>query len=121
MLKYLILRTNTHPHVEHIQSVTRSLYIYFGGFMGWVVVGWLEGSWGGWLVGGFMGWVCGGVGGDGVHGGVGGWGVHGWVSLCTHPTQECWVGGHGHDRQVGMMGGWVWGGVVGLNQPILGV
>ena len=29
-----------------------------------MVVGWLEGSWGG--------WVCGGVGGGGVHGGVGG-------------------------------------------------
>ena len=49
-----------------------------GGFMGWVVVGgWLEGSWGGW------------VGGGG--GGVGGWRVHGWVTICTHPTQECWA------------------------------
>ena len=36
-----------HPAIEHIQSVTLSLYISFGGFMGWVVVGWLEGSWGG--------------------------------------------------------------------------
>ena len=42
---------NTHPPIEHIQSVTLSLYIYFGWFMGWVVDG-------GWVVGGFMGWVC---------------------------------------------------------------
>ena len=38
---------NTHPPIKHIQSVTLSLYIYFGWFMGWVVVGWLEGSLGG--------------------------------------------------------------------------
>ena len=55
---------------------TLSLYIYFGGFMGWVVVGWLEGSWGG--------WVTDGVGGGGIHG-VGGGGVSGWKVL--------WVGG----------------------------
>ena len=30
---------NTHPPIEHIQSVTLSLYTYFGGFMGLVVVG----------------------------------------------------------------------------------
>ena len=41
---------NTHPPIEHIQSVTLSLYIYFGWFMGWMVVGWLEDSWGGWGV-----------------------------------------------------------------------
>ena len=41
----------------------------------------------------------------GLGGGVGGRRVHWWVSICTHPTQECWVGGH--DRQVGVMGvGW---------------
>ena len=39
---------NTHPPIKHIQSVTLSLYIYIGGFMEWVVVGWLECSWGGW-------------------------------------------------------------------------
>ena len=38
---------NTHPPIKHIQSVTLSPYIYFGWFMGWMVVGWLEGSWGG--------------------------------------------------------------------------
>ena len=90
---------NTHPPIEHIQSVTLSLYIYFGWFMGWEVggdgviggfMGWVDG-WGGWLEVSWGGWVCGGVGGGGVHGGVGGWRVHGWVSICTHPTQECWA------------------------------
>ena len=38
---------NTHPPTEHIQSVTLSLHIYFGWFMGWVVDG-------GQVVGGFM-------------------------------------------------------------------
>ena len=46
---------NTHPPIKHIQSVTLSLYICFGGFMGWVVV---ES-----VVGGFMAlvgvWWCG--------------------------------------------------------------
>ena len=41
---------NTHPPIKHIQSVTLSLYIYFGWFMGWVVGG--DG-----MVGGFMVWV----------------------------------------------------------------
>ena len=51
---------NTHPPIEPIQSVTLSLYIYFGWFMGWEVG--FDG-----VVGGFMGgWVCGGVGGGGV-------------------------------------------------------
>ena len=35
---------NTHPPTHQISKVSLSLYIYFGGFMGWVVVGWLEGS-----------------------------------------------------------------------------
>ena len=74
---------NTHPPIKHIQSVTLSLYIYFGRFMGWVVDGggvvrgfmgwvgvlwngWLESSWGGWwwngwLEGSWGGLVCGGV------------------------------------------------------------
>ena len=43
---------NTHPPIKHTQSVTLSLYIYFGWFMGWVVGG-------GGMVGGFMGWVRG--------------------------------------------------------------
>ena len=60
---------NTHPPIKHIQSVTLSLYIYFGWFMGWVVGG---------GVGGFR---FHGVGG----GGVGGWRVHGWVHILTHP------------------------------------
>ena len=63
--------------------------------------GQLEGSWGG--------GVCDGVGNGGVHGGVGGWRVHEWVSICTHPTQQCWagwVGGCGHDEWVGVMGRW---------------
>ena len=55
---------NTHPPpIKHIQSVTLSLYIYFGWFMGWVVDG--GGMVGGlmgwvvvvWVVGGFIGWV----------------------------------------------------------------
>ena len=80
---------NTHPPIEHIQSVTLSLYIYFGCFMGLVVVECLKGSWGGWwwgewLEGSWGGWVCGGVGGGGVHGGVGGWKVHGAVYILTH-------------------------------------
>ena len=74
---------NTHPPIEHIQSITLSLYIYFGGFMGWLVVGWLEGSWGGWV-------------GDGVGGaGAGSWRVHG-VGGCV----VLWV-------MVGCMVGWV--------------
>ena len=77
---------NTHPPIEHIQSVTLSLYIYFGGLMGWVVVGWLECSW---------------VGGDGMGGwrihGVGGWRVHG-VVVCV----VVWVGV-----------GWMAGGFIG--------
>ena len=54
---------NTHPPIKHIQSVTLSLYMYFGWFMGWEVGGdgVAEGFMGwvvvGWLVGGFMGWV----------------------------------------------------------------
>ena len=44
------------------------------GFMGWVV-GWFEGSW--------DGWVCGGVSG----GGVGCWRVHG-VGAYTHPPMN---------------------------------
>ena len=61
---------NIHQPIEHIQSVTLSLYIYLGCFMGWEVggdgvvggfIGWVvEGFMGwvvGWLVGGFMGWV----------------------------------------------------------------
>ena len=72
------------------KSVTLSIYLYFGWFMGlvvdgggvvgefmgWVGVwwnGWLEGSWGGWWWGGWLevswvGLVCGGVGGGGVYG-----------------------------------------------------
>ena len=45
---------STHPSMEHIQSVTLSLYIYFGWLMGWVVgefMGWVGGCWGGWLKG----------------------------------------------------------------------
>ena len=46
---------NTHPPIEHIQSVTLSLNIYFGGvvggFMGWVGV-WVVVKW---VVGEFMG------------------------------------------------------------------
>ena len=46
---------NIHPPIKHIQSVTLSLYIYFG----WLMVGW--------VVGGFMGcvvvWVVVGVDG----------------------------------------------------------
>ena len=53
---------NTHPPIKHIQSVTLSLLIYFGWLMGWVVVGLLEGSWGG----------C-------VGSGMGSWRVHEWV------------------------------------------
>ena len=87
---------NTHPPIKHIQSVTLSLYIYFGWFMEWVVgwlegswggwvggwwwYGWLKGSWGGWLKGSWGGWVCGGVGG----GAVGCWRIHG-VGAYTHP------------------------------------
>ena len=41
---------NTHPPIKHIQSVTLSLCIYCGWFMGWVVDG-------GGVVGGFMDWV----------------------------------------------------------------
>ena len=52
---------NTHPPIEHIQSATLSLYIYFGWFMGWEV-----GRDG--VVAGFIGWL-------------GGWMVHGWVGL----------------------------------------
>ena len=48
---------NTHPPThQHIQSVTLSLYIYFGGFMEWVVVGWSEGSLGGSVGDGVVGW-----------------------------------------------------------------
>ena len=54
---------NTHPPIKHIQSVTLSLYIYFGWFMGWV--------------------VCGGMGGSGV----GYWWVHG-VGAYTHPPMN---------------------------------
>ena len=98
---------NTHPSIKHIQSVTPSLYIYFGwlmgrvvggdgmvgGFMRWVSGwwgGWLESSWGRgwwwdrWLEGSWGRWVCGDVGGDGVHGGVDGWRVH-VVGAYTHP------------------------------------
>ena len=77
---------NTHRPIEHIQSVTLSLYIYFGWFMGWEVgdygvVGGFIGSVVGWVVEGFMGgWVCDGVGG----GGVGCWRVHG-EGAYTHP------------------------------------
>ena len=53
---------NTHPPIKHIQSVTLSLSRCFEGFMGWVVVGWLEWSW--------------------VGGGVGSWRVHG-VVVCV--------------------------------------
>ena len=57
---------NTHPPIEHIQNVTLSLYIYFGWFMGWVVGGdGVVGGFIGWVVEGFMGWVgvwwCGGL------------------------------------------------------------
>ena len=54
---------NTHPPMEHIQSVTLSLYIYFGWLMGWEVggdgvVGGFKGGWVlEWVVEGFMGWV----------------------------------------------------------------
>ena len=103
---------NTHPPIKHIQSVTLSLYIYFGWFIAWVV-GWLESSWGGW-VGGAVGgwrvhglssgevggwrvqgeWVCDGVGGGG---GMGGWRVNG-VGVCV----IVWV-----------VMGWVVGGFMG--------
>ena len=90
---------NTHPPIKHIQSVTLSLYIYFGWFMGWVVDA-------GGVVGGFMGgWLCGGMGGWRVHGvgggRLGGWRVHG-VGLCV----VVWV-------VVGYMVGWVVGGFMG--------
>ena len=60
--------------------------------MEWVVVGWMEGSWGGWWQGGWLegswiGWVCGGVGSGGVHGKMGGWRVHG-VGAYTHPPMN---------------------------------
>ena len=41
---------NTHLPIEHIKSVTLSIYIYFGWFMGWEMSG--DG-----VVGGFMGLV----------------------------------------------------------------
>ena len=77
MNSYNVKRFNfmkTHPPIEHIQSVTLSLYIYYGGFMGWVVVGWFECSWVG---GGVGGWRVHGVG----DGGVCGWRGHG-VVVC---------------------------------------
>ena len=40
---------DTHPPIKHIQSVTLSLYIYFGWFMGCMVLGFM-----GWVVDGFM-------------------------------------------------------------------
>ena len=78
---------NTHRPIEHIQSHSVTIHILWmahgvggdgkvGGFMGWGVGGWLEGSWGG--------WVCGGLGGGGVHGGVNGWRAH-VVGAYTHP------------------------------------
>ena len=94
MLKYLTLWTPTHPPIKHIQSVTLSLYIYFGWFMGWVV-GWLQGSWGGWLEGSWGEWVCECVGG----GGMGGWRVHG-VDWCVVGYVVGWV--------VGELMGWVY-------------
>ena len=51
---------STHPPTHQLNISKVSLYIYFGGFMGWVVVGWLECSLGGCVVGGFMGWLVGG-------------------------------------------------------------
>ena len=51
--------------------------------MGWVVVGWLEGSLGGWVVDGVGGWRVHGMGSDGV----GGWRVHG-VGAYTHPLMN---------------------------------
>ena len=86
---------NTHPPIEHIQSVTLSLYIYFGwfmgrevggdgvvgGFIGWMggACGWLKGSKGG----GVAGWRVHGVGGCVVVGWVVG-GFMGWVYILTH-------------------------------------
>ena len=81
----------THQTYPKCYSVTIH---YFGWFMGWMVVGWLEGSWGGWVCGGMGGWRVHGVGGGD---GVGGWRVHG-VSWCV----VVWV-------VVGCMVGWVVG------------
>ena len=89
---------NTHPPIELIQSVTLSLYIYFGWFMGWEVggdgviggfIGWMgggvgvEGFMGWWLEGSWGGWVYDGVG----CGGLGCWRVHG-VGAYTHPPMK---------------------------------
>ena len=75
---------NTQPPIKHIQSVTLSLYIYFGWFMG-----------GRWVVGGFMGWV-------------GGWVVEGFVEWVV----VGWVAG-GFMGWVGIwLSGWWWGGLL---------
>ena len=86
---------NTHPPTHQTYPKCHSVIIHIlwrahgvGG--GWRVHGMGGGRMGGWRVS-WGGLVCVGVGGGGVHGGVVGWRVHGRVSVCTHPTQECWV------------------------------
>ena len=87
--------------IKHIQSVTLSLYIYFGGLMGWVVVGWLEGSWGGWL--GFMGWEVGGFMGGWLGGSWGGWLEGSWGGLVCGGVGSDGV--HGREGVGEFMGG----------------
>ena len=84
---------NSHPSIKHIQSVTLSLYIYFGWFMGWEVgsdglIGWVGAGMGGWRVHGVGGWRVHEVGGWVVVWVVVGWvvgGFMGWVHILTQP------------------------------------
>ena len=115
---------NTNPPTYQTYPVSLSLYTYFGGLVGCVVVGWLEGSWGG-------GWGVHGVGGWRVHGVgwcvvvwvvvgcmVGWWMESSWMGEYMHPPHPgllgmmgrwVWAGGHGCDGWVGITGGWAWG------------
>ena len=103
---------DTHPPIEHIQCHSVTIRILwrahgvggggvFGGFVGWVI-------------GGFMG--CGGVWWCGWW--WGGWLESSWVGEYMHPPHQgvlgmkgswTWVGGYGHDGWVGMgmTGRWV--------------
>ena len=79
---------NTHPPTHQTYPKCHSVTIH--------ILWRAHGVGGGGVIGGFMGWVGGWWGGGwrvhGVGGGrMGGWGVHGWVSICTHPIQECWA------------------------------
>ena len=88
---------NTHPSNISKVSLCHYRYTLDSSWDGWeMLLGWLEGSWGGWVCGAVDGWRVHGVGGSGV----GGWRVHfvvvcvvvwvvggfiGWMHILTHP------------------------------------